>query len=211
MRAWVSRLALLFSLAAPLLGAQASVPEISLNSTSFSDKLTQASVSQSFQDSSGAITSTVSDGPGSGGNRLQESEATALFIEDTIRLGRFSIIPGLRYERIDYHYIDFENNGDNIPTGDASRTLDIFAPGIGFSYQSDESSNLFAGIYRGFSVPGPRSASRPGRQLDEETRPRGPAAWVSPWAQRQYRMQAAGIRSSRGCPGRRRTCNTLPP
>ncbi|QXD31662.1 TonB-dependent receptor family protein [Candidatus Pelagisphaera phototrophica] len=124
---------------------------------------------QYFQDSSGAITSTVSDGPGSGGNRLQESEATALFIEDTIRLGRFSIIPGLRYERIDYRYIDFENNGDNIPTGDASRTLDIFAPGIGFSYQSDESSNLFAGIYRGFSVPGPRSASRPGRQLDEET------------------------------------------
>ena len=111
----------------------------------------------------------VSDGPGSGGNRLQESEATALFIEDTIRFGRFSIIPGLRFERIDYHYTDFESNGDNIPTGDASRTLDIFAPGIGFSYQSDERSTLFAGIYRGFSVPGPRSASRPGRELDEET------------------------------------------
>ena len=124
---------------------------------------------QYFQDSSGAITSRVSDGPGSGGNRLQKSEATALFIEDTIRFGRFSIIPGLRFERIDYHYTDFESNGENIPTGDASRTLDIFAPGIGFSYQSDENSNLFAGIYRGFSVPGPRSASRPGRQLDEET------------------------------------------
>jgi len=124
---------------------------------------------QYFQNSSGAITSTVADGPGSGGNRLQESDATAVFVEDTIRFGRFSVIPGLRFERIDYHYTDFESNGDNISTADASRTLNVFAPGIGFSYQQDERSTLFAGIYRGFSVPGPRSASRPGRELDEET------------------------------------------
>lgn len=124
---------------------------------------------QYFQNATGAIDSIVSDGPGSGGNRLQESEATAIFVEDTIKLGRLTIVPGLRYERIDYHYTTFESNGDNTPTDDASRGLDVFAPGIGVSYQSNENSTLFAGVYRGFSVPGPRSAARPGRELDEET------------------------------------------
>jgi len=124
---------------------------------------------QYFQNTNGAIDRTVSDGPGSGGNRLQESEATAIFIEDTIKLGQLSIVPGLRFEHIDYHYTTFESNGDNIPSDDASRGLDIFAPGIGLSYQSNENMTLFAGVYRGFSVPGPRSAARPGRELNEET------------------------------------------
>ncbi len=124
---------------------------------------------QYFQNTNGAIDRTVSDGPGSGGNRLQESEATAIFIEDTIKLGQLSIVPGLRFEHIDYHYTTFESNGDNIPSDDASRGLDIFAPGVGLSYQSNENMTLFAGVYRGFSVPGPRSAARPGRELNEET------------------------------------------
>lgn len=124
---------------------------------------------QYFQDSNGDIDSIVSDGPGSGGNRLQESEATAIFIEDSIRLGQLSIVPGLRYERIDYSYTSFESNGDNLPTDSASRVLDVFAPGVGVSYQTDENTTLFAGIYRGFSVPGPRAAARPGRELDSET------------------------------------------
>ena len=124
---------------------------------------------QYFQNADGSIESTVSDGPGSGGNRLQESEATAIFVEDTIRLGQLSIVPGLRFEHIDYNYITYESNGGNIPSDSASRGIDVFAPGIGVNYQSNENTSFFAGAYRGFSVPGPRSAARPGRELDEET------------------------------------------
>ncbi len=124
---------------------------------------------QYFQNASGGIDSMASDGPGSGGNRFQESEAIALFVEDSIYLGQLLIKPGLRFERVDYRYTTFESNGSNTPTDQASRTLDVLAPGLGLSYQSDENTTLFAGIYRGFSVPGPRAAARPGRELDEET------------------------------------------
>ncbi|MBT5167011.1 MAG: TonB-dependent receptor [Opitutales bacterium] len=124
---------------------------------------------QYFQNADGSIELIASDGPGSGGNRLQESEATALFIEDTIRLGQLSIVPGLRFEQIDYHYTTYQSNGDNIPTDDASRGLGVFAPGIGLNYQSNENTSIFAGAYRGISVPGPRSAARRGRELDEES------------------------------------------
>jgi Fe(3+) dicitrate transport protein len=98
--------------------------------------------------------------PGSQGNRYQESDALAFWIQDRIEIGNFTVIPGLRYENVDQSYRDF-NNGES-----GSHTFDLLSPGIGLNYKLANSGVIYGGIYRGLSIPGPRSAARNG--VDEE-------------------------------------------
>jgi len=91
---------------------------------------------------------------GSQGNRFQETDAMAFWIQDRIEIGRLTLTPGLRYENIDQSYDDF-NNGD---TG--RNTFNLFSPGIGFNYELDNSAVVYGGVFRGVSIPGPRSAAR---------------------------------------------------
>lgn len=97
---------------------------------------------------------------GSQGNRFQETDAMAFWIQDQIEIGQLTLTPGLRYENIDQSFDDF-NSGE---TG--RNTFNLFSPGIGFNYELDNSAVVYGGVYRGVSIPGPRSAARSG--VDEE-------------------------------------------
>lgn len=113
------------------------------------------------QDDSGKITSRRKGPAHAAGWREEETTALALFAEDTITIGDFSLKPGIRYERLDYRYNNFLA-GDS---GDG--TLDILAPGFGATYSATDDLTFFAGVYRGFSVPEPMGYVRDG--LSEET------------------------------------------
>lgn len=105
--------------------------------------------------------------PGSGGNRYQEAEALAIWIEDKIELGALTLRPGIRYETVDLSNTDFESNSRNIVTAQRDGNIDYWAPGIGFTYDLQDTNQLFGGIYRGVSVPGPRSVLRSGVDVEE--------------------------------------------
>ena len=59
------------------------------------------------QNASGVITSSVVGPNGAAGNRRQETDAWAFFIQDKISWGNWTFTPGYRYETLDYHYEDF--------------------------------------------------------------------------------------------------------
>jgi Fe(3+) dicitrate transport protein len=96
--------------------------------------------------------------PGSQANRIASADARALYLEDTIRLGRLTLRPGLRVEHIDFERLDY-GRGDPRRTGvDLTRrdnSAEVVLPGFSASYSLGSRWTLFAGIHRGFAAPGP--------------------------------------------------------
>lgn len=121
-----------------------------------------------IQAANGAIIDRVVGGPGSGGNRLEEARALAVYAQNAMEAGRWTVIPGLRYEHVQMKYTDRNTTGSpNLVTGRGDSTIDVFAPGLGLIYDLTEEASIFAGVYRGFSLPGPRANARNG--IKEET------------------------------------------
>lgn len=100
--------------------------------------------------------------PGSNANRIGSAEALAVFVQDRISLGRFTVTPGLRFEHIDLTRTDYLR-GDTDRTGVGSTTressIDVIVPGIGIMYSVNPRLSVFAGAHRGFAPPGPGSNS----------------------------------------------------
>ncbi|MDB4491421.1 TonB-dependent receptor [bacterium] len=119
------------------------------------------------QDGTGQIVDFITGEEGSGGNRFQESTAIALWLQDEITLGALTVTPGLRFETIDQDYIDYSSNSTNTRTRSDSGTINYVAPGISFSLDLTETEQLFGGVFKGVSVPGPRSSIRSGVDLEE--------------------------------------------
>ena len=133
------------------------------------------------QDASGAITGHTINAPGSQDNRKLHTRALAFHVEDHIRIGDFSLIPGARVEQLDWKFENF-NSG---VARDGNRVL--VAGGLGVNWDVTRAAALFGGIYRGFSPPNPENATNPGNEQEEETslsvelgtRLRGPQALLA--------------------------------
>lgn len=113
------------------------------------------------QAADGTITSTVIAAPGSESNRREESEAVRFFIRDNLAFGSLTLVPGFRYEWIDYTFIDHKSGEEG------SSDLSVGAGGLGFTYAFNDQLAVFGGVHQGFSVPGPRANAKSG--LKEET------------------------------------------
>lgn len=111
---------------------------------------------------------TITQGvPGSGGNRIQESNSVSAYIQDSITFKNLTLSPGVRYEYIDLEYTDFLSDNTNTINRSGSGSTDIFAPGIGANYKVNENASLFGGVFKGISAPGPRSLIRSGVDWEE--------------------------------------------
>ena len=113
-----------------------------------------------FQMLDGRRRLTARGAPGSHANRIASAEATALFVQDTFSLGRWTWTPGVRIESIDLMRRDFgKADPGRIGTVLAVREngLTEVIPGVGLGYQLNSDSNLFFGVHRGFSPPSPSS------------------------------------------------------
>ena len=101
---------------------------------------------------------------GNAGNRIQRAQAIALFVQDTIEIGPWTLTPGLRFEDIDQDRLRYETRpgrtGD--PTSRApgnlrdtrSNRTKVLLPGFGAVYRINNSTSLIAGLHKGFSAPG---------------------------------------------------------
>ena len=100
---------------------------------------------------------------GNAGNRVQEAQATALFVHDRIEWGNWQLTPGLRFESIDQGRTRWEVRPGN--TADpASRALsnlrdsrrnrtDVVIPGLGVLYDVNDNLAVFGGVHKGFTAP----------------------------------------------------------
>ncbi len=103
---------------------------------------------------------------GSAGNRLVKADAWAYFVQDTIQFGKWTFVPGVRYEAINLTRTDWAGDDPlRTVTDFASVTasnLTAFVPGLGVSYAVDDNLLLSGGIFKGFNPPAP------GEKLAEE-------------------------------------------
>ncbi len=104
------------------------------------------------QASNGTITSMTPGVPGDAGDRLQRTDALAVFVQDTIQIGRWTVTPGIRYEKLDQLYESPKGSkvGDN--------QLSMTAGGVGVTYRFNDRLIGFGGVHRGFSPPSPKGA-----------------------------------------------------
>ncbi len=111
-----------------------------------------------FQMLNGLMGLTSAGAPGSQSNRVNDASALALFAQDTIRISRWTLLPGVRYETI-------ELTGTDYATSDPGRReprvrenhVTAVVPGIGITYAATPGLHVFGGIHKGFSPPGPGS------------------------------------------------------
>lgn len=87
--------------------------------------------------------------PGAVGSAgLQGVFATALYLEDEIKIGALTLRPGIRFE-----HLDLENTtGAGVNTSGQEQ---LVMGGIGATYDFDTENSLFGGIYRGASPANP--------------------------------------------------------
>lgn len=121
-----------------------------------------------FQDSSGRFTHSTKGPRGGGGNRVEETYALALYVQDRIQIGKLAVIPGVRYEHLEQEYRDYNTTGSPSKLeGSGTASTDVFAPGIGLNYEITPELVAFGGVYRGFSTPEPRARAKD--NVDVET------------------------------------------
>lgn len=114
------------------------------------------------QDREGNFIDDIRSVNGSDGNRRQRAQAFSTYIDDRIAFGPWTLIPGLRFEKIDYEYTDFTADGTNRPSENGVSELDYLSSGISGAYQRSDQWIIFAGYHNGFSVPSPRNYARNG-------------------------------------------------
>lgn len=120
------------------------------------------------QAADGSATRTTAGLPGTQDNRRAESDALALYVQDSITVGRLSLTPGIRYEHIDYTNIRRSTAPAtlNQVTGRTGKSIEYFTPGIGLNWAQTEHVTWVGGVHRGVSPPGPGSSNN---SLTEET------------------------------------------
>ncbi len=111
-----------------------------------------------YQMTDGSMNRTSTGTPGSQSNRVSGASALALFVRDTLRWSRLSLLPGLRYETMNLVRKDFSTSDPQRSEG-PSRVRDTpvstVIPGVGVTFDIAPRVRLIGGVHRGFSPPGP--------------------------------------------------------
>lgn len=93
-------------------------------------------------------------------NGINETFATALYVEDEVKVGKLTLRPGARYEWLEMDFTD--STGAQF-----SGNENLFTAGIGASYELSDRSTLFSGIYQGVASPSPQSYLVTGTENEE--------------------------------------------
>ena len=117
----------------------------------------------------GSVLSRSRGRPGTAGNREESVTAFSSYVEDSIKLGRLTLKPGVRWEHLNLEYTDFDDSGANPSRvkDSGSDTLDLVTPGMGLVYSMTDTWSLFGGYYQGISTPEPRQRIREGTRAEK--------------------------------------------
>ncbi len=113
--------------------------------------------------------------------RFEETDALALWLKDKIEVGDWTFTPGVRLEYIDQSFRDYSEDKSPVDTLDelaanrqavtlsssGSESYTEVSPGLSFNYDISEETNVFGGVHKGISIPGPRSAISSGVDVEE--------------------------------------------
>lgn len=119
----------------------------------------------------GVMQLTTSGTPGTESNRVETANAFAGYLQYNLKVGKWTVVPGLRYENIeiarkDYGTEDPERAGTDLSTRE--NQVDVFIPGIGVDYKINQALSAFMGIHKGFSPPGSKEGTEPEESVNYE-------------------------------------------
>ncbi|HKL53184.1 MAG TPA: TonB-dependent receptor, partial [Wenzhouxiangellaceae bacterium] len=112
---------------------------------------------------------------GNAGNRIEQAEALAAWVYDTIEIGRLTLSPGVRIEDVDLNRTRYETRisrtddpssraADNLRST-RSDNITAVLPGVGARYAVNDEFDLIFGVHKGFSAP----SSDPDTDEEEST------------------------------------------
>ncbi|MEW5976266.1 MAG: TonB-dependent receptor [Acidobacteriota bacterium] len=84
-------------------------------------------------------------------NNERKNQAYSAFIQNRFILGKLTITPGVRVERIFFERTNRLANAGQGVTGNTALTQ--LVPGLGIAYNLDSRNTVFAGVHRGFAPP----------------------------------------------------------
>ncbi len=119
----------------------------------------------------GVMKLTTAGTPGTESNRISTAKASAAYLQYNLTYGKFSALPGVRFESIeltqlDYKTADPQRTGANLTTKD--NRVGVWIPGLGINYSVTKSLNTFAGIHKGFAPPGFDKDDKPEESINYE-------------------------------------------
>jgi Fe(3+) dicitrate transport protein len=130
-----------------------------------------------YQMLGGRMSLTRAGAPGSQSNRVSSAGAWAFFLQDQMRVGHLTLVPGFRVEKVAFERVDYALTDPDrtAPMRVLSNDVDVLVPGIGAHYAVSASFGVVAGIHKGFAPPGPGAddATRPEESLNYELGLRG--------------------------------------
>lgn len=80
----------------------------------------------------------------------QEAFAAAAYIEDSMKIGKLTLRPGLRYE-----WLELEAHAPGKPANSGSVDENLIMGGLGATYDFDGQNSAFGGVYQGASPANP--------------------------------------------------------
>ncbi len=80
----------------------------------------------------------------------QEAFATAAYIEDSMKIGKLTLRPGLRYE-----WLELEAHAPGKPASSGAVDENLIMGGLGATYDFDDQNSAFGGAYQGASPANP--------------------------------------------------------
>ncbi len=119
----------------------------------------------------GVMELTKSGVPGTESNRVETADAIATYLQYKLKIAKFTVTPGVRYENITLHREDYgksdpDRTGANL--AERSNTVDVFIPGIALDYQFNRYLSTFAGVHKGFAPPGSKDETVPEESIHYE-------------------------------------------
>jgi len=140
-------------------GLDAGAHELELGFRYHTDQEDRFQHEDGFQMVDGRMNRTSLGAPGSQTNRVSDASAWALFVQDAIRLSRLTLLPGIRYESIDLTRTDYSKTDPDRtePTRVRENHVTAVIPGMGVTVELSDAMNVFGGVHKGFSPPGPGS------------------------------------------------------
>lgn len=114
--------------------------------------------------------------PGGQENRNEKTTAFSAYLSNDLTLGRTTITPGVRVERLGLNYVEYDLVTTTQPLADQvkfdhSKNLIAVLPGLGVSHKFTDELQVFGGVHQGMTPPGPGNATlsqRNGTQKDIE-------------------------------------------
>ena len=92
--------------------------------------------------------------PGEQSNRITTAKSWASYVFYKLSFYKFSLTPGIRYEKIDFERADFSDVERTAIGKRRENEVSILLPGFGINHQLTSEINLFGGVHKGFSPPG---------------------------------------------------------